>query len=69
MWLKNNDGTRYDDTEYAYNGNNGMITFRIELDNYYKLSKLAHTNGIMTLDIGTMINLVIKNYPDDLQIK
>lgn len=73
MWLRNPDGSWWDDSEYAHNnsssGKDGMITFRIDLDNYYKLSDLAYKSGIKTLDIGVLINLVIKNYPDDLKLK
>ena len=73
MWIKNPDGTWYDDSEYGHNNSSsskdGMIAFRIDLDNYYKLSNLAYKSGIKTLDIGALINLVIKNYPDDLKLK
>ena len=69
MWLKTPDGIWYEDTEYNYSSNNGMITFRINPDNYYKLSDLAYKSGIKTLDIGLMINLVIENYPNDLKLK
>lgn len=69
MLMKNPDGTWYDDTEYAYNGKEGMITFRITPDNYYKLTKLAHNSEILSLDIGTIINLVIKNFPENIKLK
>lgn len=73
MWLKNPDGSWWEDGEYNHNKSSnhgdGMITFRIDPDSYYKLSDLAYKNGIRTLDIGLLINLVIKNYPNDLKLK
>ena len=67
MFLKNLDGTWYDDTECTYD--NSMITFRINPENHRKLARLAHINGIMTFDIGAIINLMIEKYPNDLKLK
>lgn len=67
MFLKNLDGTWYDDSEC--NVNNDVVTFRIDPENHRKLARLAYESGIMTFDIGMVINLVIKKYPDDMKIK
>ncbi len=67
MFLKNLDGTWYDDTEC--DRNNSMITFHIDSSNYNKLMRIAHESGIMTFDIGKIINLVIEKYPSNLNLK
>lgn len=40
----------------------GVFPCRIDTDNYNKLLKIAHKNGILTFDISTVINFVINDY-------
>ena len=67
MFIKNPDGSLYDDAECTYD--NSVVSFRIYPENYSKLANLAYKNKIMTFDIGRIINLVIENYPEELDLK
>ena len=60
MVIRNPDGTVYDDTEGVVR--QFEFECRINPDNYQKLTAIAHKNGLMTLDVSTVINYVIQNF-------
>ena len=63
MYFTNPDGTVYDDTEATIK--NFKFEVYIDPTNYQKLTSIARENGLLTLDPGTVINFVIRNFPQN----
>lgn len=67
MILQNGDGTRREDSECVTK--NIIANCYIDPINYEKLAQLTYRNGIQTFDISLIINMVITNYPMNLELK
>lgn len=61
MYIETQDGFRYNDTEGS--ASNYNFTVHISPDNYSKLLLIAHKKGILTFDISSVLEYVIKNFP------
>lgn len=60
MIVKYNDGSWYDDNEGSLS--HYKFECMIGPDNYQRLLRIAHDNGMMTFDISTVINFMIENF-------
>lgn len=59
-WIEYPDGSRFDVDE----GSKCDYIFEIKLtpDTYKRLAEIAHEEGILTFDVGKVINFVVENF-------